>query len=98
MCKSLEDECDIQPIKLQLSTDATVKQVFIFIRHNYLIAYTAFNDVIMTIFFLFNNHAFANVFCQVHCIMSVLREQCVFVTEKGKLCGVITWKEVTSLT
>ncbi|KAI5612262.1 chloride channel protein ClC-Ka, partial [Silurus asotus] len=56
LCKSLEDECYIQPAKLQLSPDATVKQA--------------------------------------HCIMSVLREQCVFVTEKGKLCGVITWKEV----
>lgn len=30
LCKSLEDECSIQPVKLQLSTDATVKQVFIF--------------------------------------------------------------------
>lgn len=29
--------------------------------------------------------------------MSVLREQSVFVTEMGKLHGVITWKEVTSL-
>uniref|UniRef100_A0A8B9LS21 Chloride channel protein n=1 Tax=Astyanax mexicanus TaxID=7994 RepID=A0A8B9LS21_ASTMX len=31
---------------------------------------------------------------QVHCIMSVVREQRVFVTENGKLCGLITWKEV----
>ncbi|XP_017342349.1 chloride channel K isoform X2 [Ictalurus punctatus] len=59
LCKSLEDECSIQPVKLQLSTDATVKQV--------------------------------------HCIMSILREQCVFVTEKGKLCGVITWKEMKNM-
>lgn len=31
LCKSLEDECSIQPVKLQLSTDATVKQVFNFL-------------------------------------------------------------------
>ncbi|XP_060750282.1 chloride channel K isoform X2 [Tachysurus vachellii] len=59
LCKSLEDECSIQPVKLQLSTDATVKQA--------------------------------------HCIMSVLREQCVFVTEMGKLHGVITWKEMKNM-
>ncbi|XP_026777204.3 chloride channel K [Pangasianodon hypophthalmus] len=59
LCKSLEDACSIQPVKLQLSPDATVKQA--------------------------------------HCIMSVLREQCVFVTERGKLCGVITWKEIKNM-
>lgn len=95
MCKSLEDGCFIQPVKLQLSIDATVKQVFIFIADNYF--YLAYNDVIMTFCFLSGDQAFFNVFCQAHYIMSVLREQCVFVTEKGKLCGVITWKEVTTL-
>ncbi|KAG9269682.1 chloride channel protein ClC-Ka isoform X1 [Astyanax mexicanus] len=34
---------------------------------------------------------------QVHCIMSVVREQRVFVTENGKLCGLITWKEMKSM-
>ncbi|KAI4896000.1 hypothetical protein NFI96_025273 [Prochilodus magdalenae] len=56
--RSLEDVCLVQPVKIQLSTETTVKQA--------------------------------------HCIMSVVREQRVFVTEKGKLCGVITWQEVRS--
>lgn len=34
------------------------------------------------------------VFCQAHCIMSVTGEQRLFITESGRLCGVITWKEV----
>ncbi|XP_066527744.1 chloride channel K [Hoplias malabaricus] len=34
---------------------------------------------------------------QAHCIMSVVREQRVFVTEKGKLCGVITWREMKKI-
>ncbi|XP_076874507.1 chloride channel K [Brachyhypopomus gauderio] len=55
-CKSLEDTCPIQPVRLQLSTETTVRQA--------------------------------------HCIMSVVREQHLFVTEKGKFCGVITWNEM----
>lgn len=34
------------------------------------------------------------VFCQAHCIMSATGEQRLFITESGRLCGVITWKEV----
>lgn len=42
--------------------------------------------------FLYN--ACLCVFCQAHCIMSVTGEQRLFITESGRLCGVITWKEV----
>ncbi|XP_036447839.1 chloride channel K isoform X2 [Colossoma macropomum] len=59
LSKSLEDVCLIQPVKLQLSTETTVKQA--------------------------------------HCIMSVAREQRVFVTERGKLCGIITWQEMKKM-
>uniref|UniRef100_A0A3B4EBD5 Chloride channel protein n=1 Tax=Pygocentrus nattereri TaxID=42514 RepID=A0A3B4EBD5_PYGNA len=58
LSKSLGDVCLIRPVKLQLSTETTVKQA--------------------------------------HCIMSVVREERVFVTERGKLCGIITWQEVRS--
>ncbi|XP_030625626.1 chloride channel K [Chanos chanos] len=54
--KHLGDICVIQPFRVQLSTDSTVKQV--------------------------------------HCIMSVVGEQHLFVTQEGKLVGVITWKEM----
>ncbi|XP_026870342.2 chloride channel K isoform X1 [Electrophorus electricus] len=58
-CRCLEDTCPIQPVRLQLSTEMTVKQT--------------------------------------HCIMSVVREHRLFVTEKGKLRGVITWSEMKKM-
>ncbi|KAI2649742.1 Chloride channel protein ClC-Kb [Labeo rohita] len=59
LCKQLEDVCSIQPVRLQLTTESTVKQA--------------------------------------HCIMSVTGEQRVFITESGRLCGVITWKEMKKI-
>ncbi len=50
---------------------------------------------IMCMFFpVFLYNACLCVFCQAHCIMSVTGEQRLFITESGRLCGVITWKEV----
>ncbi|XP_062872094.1 chloride channel K [Trichomycterus rosablanca] len=58
-CQSLEDVCTIQPVRLHISTETTVKQA--------------------------------------HSIMSVVREQRLFVTENGKLCGVVTWREMKNM-
>ncbi|XP_041954894.1 chloride channel K isoform X3 [Alosa sapidissima] len=56
--KKLVDQCTFQPVKIQLSTEATIKQAY--------------------------------------SVLGAVREQCLFVTERGRLVGVITWSEVTS--
>ncbi|TRZ02487.1 hypothetical protein DNTS_030306 [Danionella cerebrum] len=34
---------------------------------------------------------------QAHCIMSVTGERCLFLTQNGLLCGIITWKEMKKI-
>ncbi|XP_056124091.1 chloride channel K [Rhinichthys klamathensis goyatoka] len=58
-CKQLEEVCSIQPVRLHLTPESTVKQA--------------------------------------HCIMSVMGEQRLFITESGRLCGVVTWKEMKTI-
>ncbi|NP_956676.1 chloride channel K [Danio rerio] len=58
-CKQLEEVCCVQPVRLHLTPDSTVKQA--------------------------------------HCIMSITGEQRLFITESGRLCGVITWKEMKKI-
>ncbi|KAG1961664.1 chloride channel protein [Pimephales promelas] len=58
-CKQLEEVCSIQPVRLHLTPESTVKQA--------------------------------------HCIMSVTGEQRLFITESGRLRGVVTWKEMKTI-
>ncbi|XP_031421396.1 chloride channel K [Clupea harengus] len=57
--KKLVDQCSFQPVKIQLSTEATIKQAY--------------------------------------SVLGAVREQCLFVTERGRLAGVITWSEINRI-
>ncbi|XP_062396095.1 chloride channel K [Sardina pilchardus] len=50
------DQCSFQPVKIQLTPEATIKQAY--------------------------------------SVLGAVREPCLFVTERGRLAGVITWSEI----
>ncbi|XP_063063713.1 chloride channel K [Engraulis encrasicolus] len=56
LTKTLADQCSFQPLKIQISTDATLKQAY--------------------------------------SVLTAVREKCLFVTDRGRLAGVITWPEI----
>ncbi|KAL2103587.1 hypothetical protein ACEWY4_000455 [Coilia grayii] len=56
LAKKLVDHWSFQPVKIQLSAEATFKQAY--------------------------------------SVLTAVREQCLFVTERGRLVGVITWSEI----